>query len=156
MKYAIRQDCRDPPCSIAIVGNFFGTIQSKITKCYPRVALVTITIICWTFVISWLPFVIKVILTSAMDTVPPWIYVFQIEMLGLNVTLNPVIYTLTNRRFRDFLVRTVFRRRTKPEHYLNRSFSGNRELNGLHQRLSVFSNSSPSPNISARKANARL
>ena len=110
-------------------------------------ALVTITVICWTFVISWLPFVIKVILTSAMDTVPEWIYVVQIEMLGLNVTLNPVIYTVTNRRFRDYLVKTIFRRRRKPGQYLNRSFSGNRDLNVMH-RLSVFSSSSPSPNLS--------
>ena len=111
-----------------------------------RVAVVTITIICWTFVISWLPFVIRVILASATDAVPAWLYVVQIEMLGLNVTLNPVIYTVTNRRFRDFLLKTIFRRRTKPQHYLNRSFSGNRELNQIH-RMSAFSNSTSSPNM---------
>eukprot|EP00116_Pleurobrachia_bachei_P018273 sb/3478535/ len=37
----------------------------------------------------------------------------QIEMLALNITLNPVIYTVTNKKFREFLLSRVLRVRAR-------------------------------------------
>ena len=52
---------------------------------------------------------IKVLLQALEVSVPAWFYILQIEMLGLNVTLNPLIYTVTNRRFRNFVFKRVLR-----------------------------------------------
>ena len=39
---------------------------------------------------------------------PTWFYIMQTESYYLNVACNPIIYTLTNARFKRFITRTVY------------------------------------------------
>ncbi|OWA51756.1 putative G-protein coupled receptor moody [Hypsibius exemplaris] len=52
------------------------------------------------FLICWLPFAIFVV-SHDPDEIPRWLYVIAIIMAHGNSAVNPILYGLTNERFRD-------------------------------------------------------
>lgn len=66
-------------------------------------AFLTISAVSGLFVISWLPFIIRKILTVLVDSNIIWLKKTDIMFFQLSTFGNPVIYTLVNARFRNFL-----------------------------------------------------
>ena len=88
----------------------------------PRTAaVITISCICWIFVISWVPgsrdphrpitisWVPGLVMIALKVNITSWFYIFQYGILSVNVVLNPVIYTITNKGFREFLTQKTFK-----------------------------------------------
>ena len=71
-------------------------------------AITTVSIVCLVFLFSWTPFVVRVIAEGLKFALPSWFFVFQAHFLLLSVAFNPIIYTVTNRSFRDILRTKVF------------------------------------------------
>ena len=71
------------------------------------VTLLTVTCVCWLFLISWLPWIIKIFFRAYGSNLPVWYSIFQQHVLTLNVVLNPVIYTLTNQSFKEVVKKRV-------------------------------------------------
>ena len=84
--------------------------QTPPKKVHNKQALVTVSAICWVFVLSWMPYLVR-IMTMLLSSkgLPPWFYTLQYNLNILSLTLNPIIYTLTNRKFRKFLNRRGMR-----------------------------------------------
>ena len=81
--------------------------QKKIRN---KQALVTVSAICWVFVLSWLPYLIRIMaMMLSTKKLPLWFFTVQYNLNILSLTLNPIIYTLTNRKFRKFLNRRIMR-----------------------------------------------
>ena len=72
-------------------------------------AVLTVTCVCWLFMISWLPWIIVILCESYYGVdLPIWFSIFQQHLLGFNVVFNPVIYTLTNKSFKAVLKKKVY------------------------------------------------
>ena len=76
-----------------------------------RAALITVTMLCWGFLITYVPWIIWILLVTT-STAPTWLKMFANNCFSLNYFLNPCIYTLTNKRFRDFVTRKYRRKVT--------------------------------------------
>ncbi|KAL5266576.1 hypothetical protein ACHWQZ_G003825 [Mnemiopsis leidyi] len=76
---------------------------------YNRQALITVNAICWIFVLSWVPYVVRAILTLISIPLPLWFYTMQYNLNIISLTFNPIVYTITNRKFRRFLARRIAR-----------------------------------------------
>ena len=72
-----------------------------------RNALITVSCVCWGFVISVFPLTLRMMFQLLSVEAPNWFYVAQCEIYFLNVMCNPLIYTFTNRRFRGFLKSSI-------------------------------------------------
>ena len=96
-----------PASNIAIL--VIATIKSKDRALPSRRALLTISLVAWTFVLSVTPTNTRVWLVFLAPTTPqpPWFPIMCLEFLFMNSILNPIIYTLTNRTFRRFLTKLV-------------------------------------------------
>ena len=69
-----------------------------------RSAVITISSICLAYLLSYTPFMLCEVLWYR-NIQPGWYGMFYSYMLTLNTIVNPIIYTLTNVKFRDHLVR---------------------------------------------------
>ena len=74
-------------------------------------AVRTVSCVSWAFVISVIPMVVRGLLQVNSVPIPPWFYVAGHELLFMNVVVNPIIYTATNRGFRTFLTNLIRRNR---------------------------------------------
>ena len=63
-------------------------------------ALITVGCVCWMFIISWIPYTVRILAQGQSVILPKWFYIFQTHVLRLNVVMNPIIYTCTNRSFK--------------------------------------------------------
>lgn len=88
---------------ICVIPNTTST--NTTTRRYNRQALLTVNAICWVFVLSWAPYIVRAIMAAMGIKLPLWFYTLQYSLNILSLTLNPVIYSITNRRFRTFLLR---------------------------------------------------
>ena len=96
-----------PASNIAIL--VIATIKSKGRALPNRQALLTTSIVSWTFFLSVTPANTRVWIAFLAPTTPQpvWFKLIGQVSLFVNAILNPVIYTLTNRTFRGFLARLV-------------------------------------------------
>ena len=60
-------------------------------------AVITVGCVCWMFIISWIPYTVRILAQGQSVILPKWFYIFQAHVLRLNVVMNPIIYTCTNR-----------------------------------------------------------
>jgi len=67
-------------------------------------SIITVNLICWAFLASYLPIFILLILKSTNVAVPGWFVLFQVYAKSIHVILNPFIYVATNKRFRDYIL----------------------------------------------------
>ena len=72
-------------------------------------AMITVSSICWVFIMSWIPYIVRVGASITHQELPGWFVIVQHDFNILSVTLNPVIYTITDRRFRMFIKRRLMR-----------------------------------------------
>ena len=63
-------------------------------------ALITVTCVCWVFIVSWIPYAVRILAEAQSTDLPKWFFIFQPHVLRLNVVMNPIIYTCTNRSFK--------------------------------------------------------
>ena len=71
-------------------------------------AVITVSAVSWVFVISVTPLCLRAMLQVLQVQMPTWFYIMQTETYYLNVACNPIIYTLTNARFKRFIMRIVY------------------------------------------------
>ena len=69
-------------------------------------AVITVSCICWVYVASYIPIFIRTVINT-----PSWFTYFSIHSLSVSVTTNPIIYTITNNRFRCFVRRIIVAKR---------------------------------------------
>ena len=69
----------------------------------------TVSMVCLLFIVSWCPYIVRVTADAVGAPFPVWFHIFQIHLLSLNVALNPVIYTITSKSFREVVMSKVFR-----------------------------------------------
>ena len=62
-------------------------------------AVITVSSICWVFVVSYIPILIDLMI----DDPPSWFNTLAVYTLSISVIGNPIIYTITNNRFRCFI-----------------------------------------------------
>lgn len=72
-------------------------------------AVITVSAVSWVFVISVTPLCLRAMLQVLQVQMPVWFYIMQTETYYLNVACNPIIYTLTNARFKRFITKFVYR-----------------------------------------------
>ena len=65
--------------------------------------IITISSICWGFILSYIPRYIDLCFDVFSIRYPAWFEIFQIYMLSINVIMNPMIYTITNDKFREYV-----------------------------------------------------
>ena len=70
-------------------------------------AVLTVTCVCWLFLISWIPYIVKIFCRTYGTNLPIWFFIFQAHFLSLNLVLNPIIYTLTNKSFKTVVKKKV-------------------------------------------------
>ena len=93
-------------------------------------ALKTVSYICWLFIISMTVTTVRLTLMALGISVPLWLFVLQAETYYLNVVANPIIYTITNARFKEFMKRMLLRR----EQVIRRGFQS--EQTSRHSEIS--------------------
>ena len=72
----------------------------------PKSTLITLASITWVFVLSYSLAVVNSVWDRlAPEKQPVWWEALVLSLMGLNVVSNPVIYLLTNVKFRNFVVR---------------------------------------------------
>ena len=71
-------------------------------------AVITVNIVCWLFLFSWSPYVVRIVCDASSVPLPIWFFIFQAHFLSLNIVFNPIIYTLTNKSFRHAVNQRVF------------------------------------------------
>ena len=71
--------------------------------------LITVCILSGCFVASWTPYVIYVLWKTRDPGVPPLLELFAFHAIQLNAVCNPILYTMTNRRFGRY-VKQLLRR----------------------------------------------
>ena len=69
--------------------------------------VVTVSLICWALLVSYIPIFILIILKTTSTPIPSWFNLFQVYAKGFHVVLNPFIYVATNARFRNFVTRRL-------------------------------------------------
>lgn len=75
--------------------------------------MLTVSLICFIFVTSWLPLGVSKIVLLFGGRVSRWVEIFQVEFLSANIVLNPLIFWVTNRRFRRFFSEIVIVKKKK-------------------------------------------
>ena len=65
--------------------------------------IVTISMICWAFIISYFPVIVNAVMKQFKVNPGDWYYTLQIFSAGINVVINPIIYCVQNKRFREYL-----------------------------------------------------
>ena len=92
---------------IANIGIIVIASRYAVTGRPARVAVLTVSCISWLFLLSVSPVVVRIFLVNMGYTVlPDWYLVLQKQMFWLNVTFNPVCYTVTNRHFKEYIMKT--------------------------------------------------
>ena len=71
-------------------------------------AVITVSAVSWVFVVSVTPLCLRAMLQVLQVQMPTWFYIMQTESYYLNVACNPIIYTVTNARFKRFITRIVY------------------------------------------------
>jgi len=85
-----------PVCNIAIL--VIATVKHRSTNRINRNALITVSCISWTFILSIIPTIIRIVLlTLTQVKLPTWYSIFSNEMYYVNSIANPLIYTTVNR-----------------------------------------------------------
>ena len=72
-------------------------------------AVLMVSLVCWLFLFSWSPYMVKVVCDAFGVDLPLWFFIFQAHFLSLNLVFNPIIYTFTNRSFREAIKKRMFR-----------------------------------------------
>ena len=71
-------------------------------------AIITVSAVSWVFVISVTPLCLRAMLQVLQVKMPTWFYIMQTESYYLNIACNPIIYTVTNARFKKFITGLVY------------------------------------------------
>lgn len=83
-----------------------GNKQPKISPAMKKTVLM-LTLICCTFVLCYIPTLVKFVFYTRGYKIAQWFYLFHNYMLSLNSIVNPFIYLATNAKFRNH-IRNMF------------------------------------------------
>ena len=102
---------------------------------------ITISLVCWVFVLSYLPTILIACFIGAHFKPPGWFSVLCVSVLSLNIAANPLVYTATNKSFRE----SVFPRMKLRDRFLRQltrsaTQKSNLMLNTFRQLSSSYSN----------------
>ncbi|KAL5271340.1 hypothetical protein ACHWQZ_G001843 [Mnemiopsis leidyi] len=104
-KFRISRDLAslEEPTCFRLVSFYFSRKRNPQKSPSSGNTVLTISLICFVFVASYTPLIVFIVLRSQRDYIPQWFQIFFTHCLSLNITLNPFIYALTNKRFRRFV-----------------------------------------------------
>ena len=92
------------PMCIIILTNLIILYIAGVVNNGPRTkAVLTISLVCWTFVLSYAPLLVYYSLALLGKKLPGWFQIVSSYTVSINNIVNPVIYTFTNKRFSMFL-----------------------------------------------------
>ena len=87
---------------ILVIAARHGKSSVKTGRVRPsRAAVITISCICWAYLLSYAPVILLDVVIDQQD----WTKTFSYYMLSINSIVNPIIYTITNVRFRRFMLK---------------------------------------------------
>ena len=81
---------------------------ARVKRSVPRRTLVALGTVTWCFAVSY-SFVIGHLVLEKVTGQMPWYELTMMYLLGGNVLCNPVIYFVTNKRFRNFVIKGKLR-----------------------------------------------
>jgi len=143
------------PCISICCNNFYliymavklSKVDNVAQRARPRTkGTVTVILVCCTYLMSFFPFMAAVSVSYTHNGERGWMFIIANSATGINVIVNPLIYTLTNKRFCSFMKLMVrgksvkFRTSTDPELIGSRSSKTYRQcstLSGQKQSLDV-------------------
>ena len=97
-------------CNVIILATLATLARSRGRSSINLKSLRTVLIICLTFVISYIPTLIFLIIGKKINS-PSWVWIMLYYVQGINVVANPFIYSWTNNRFKLFMLNiTCFQR----------------------------------------------
>ena len=104
-KFRIKRDLAtlEEPTCCSLVSSYFSRKREPPACPTSGNTVLTISLICFVFIASYTPLIVFIALRSQRDVIPQWFQIFFTHCLSLNITLNPFIYALTNKRFRRFV-----------------------------------------------------
>ena len=100
-------------CYILYLPSRSTDVRKSYAKSVSRRTVLTVSLICFIFVTSWLPLGVSKIVLLFGGRVSRWVEIFQVEFLSANIVLNPLIFWVTNRRFRRFFSEIVIVKKKK-------------------------------------------
>ena len=91
------------PIAVIIITNiwivFIATKHARNRTCLPsKAAVITVSCICWIFIGSYIPFFIRIVVNVPQLFNP---------IVSINYIANPIVYTITNYRFRCFIKKMI-------------------------------------------------
>ena len=98
-------------------------------------AVITLLLVCWAFVLSYIPDYIIVLLDLFGNEYPNWFYTIQMYSYALNTIINPLIYSWKDPGFKKFL-RGLFgieRMMSLRQNYLTTNSNSAYQVDELHQ-----------------------
>ena len=111
-------------CNLGLLGYVLKLQQTGEKR--PTTAFVTVFSICGLFTITNLPNMARILLPTFQVDPPDWLAVVNAHVYIINASCNAVILTVTNRRFRRFLLkRLCFRPISSPLSLLSNGGTGN-------------------------------
>ena len=93
--------------NLLTLGRALSVTPSSPARTYNKQALITVNVICFIFVLTWVPFIIRATMAALSLTLPLWFYTMQYNLNIVSLALNPIVYSITNRKFRRFLFRRL-------------------------------------------------
>ena len=117
-------------------------------------ALTTVTCVCGLFIVSVCPYVLVVIVKATGKTIPISYEILQAYIFLLNASGNPILYTLTNRRFKSFLLTKICATKNLCE-YINfrKAFTDNEDMTLSHMINPQNTNASKRKNSDSAESN---
>ena len=112
------------------------TLSQKHKDASYKGALITVLSLCGMFTISVTPYMIRVLLHVFNTKSPVWLDIVQAHFYLINASCNSILYSITNRRFKRFIVKNVSRVFCKTYH--NAQFFNNAP--GNHSQGNITSN----------------
>lgn len=79
------------------------TTQDQNNRNPGRKAVVTISLVCWIFVLSYAPLLPLYFPGVTGGKLPGWYQLIASNTVTINLIVNPIIYTFTNKRFAGFM-----------------------------------------------------
>ena len=118
------------PFTLTIILNMYCLFYACRYKCLRTTtnyrgnmnAILTVNAVCVLFITSWIPYIVRVFLTVSGVVLPPWFFILQYNLNIISLALNPVIYSVINRKFRRFILKRMIIMRLRVNNYCGNIF----------------------------------
>ena len=137
------------PALITVIANLIilrivyarPTVSDSASRMRNYKAVKTVSLICWVYIISYIPSVVLFALPVAgVENIPHYVNTLNMYILSFNLIANPLIYSFTNKRFALFAKLFLTGNVTKFSHTDN-------ALNSIPQNIFTLQSQSPAHSL---------